>query len=361
MPRQFNKTEEDILDDINDGPVTRTNDTTSGGADGGHDSEDDDEVHDNVDQGGQGAKDNANAGDEDEEDEGGQEGAKPAAKPKDGKAGDGKSAAKQPKGKTAEQIAQDQANSHRRLAQDNIKLKNTNQQLTNDLNTTRTQLNALQTAFGAINSQGLAAEEVAEGARLMKLYKQDPIQAIAEILTTSKENGIDLSKLNLATIDTNAIRALIQKEVGGRVDPLLQRQQLQDQHAEDKAAAMQELDDFLAVNTEAEAHLEAITKVMSAQPGITLEAAWDKVQAWAYRNGIDLFTPANARQNGAQGGANQQQVRRPLPNGGGRQIAGNGSGEAPASPKPRTQARQGQSWDDIVSEAMAESGMSYRR
>lgn len=348
--KQFNSTEEDILATINDEPPTRVNDDAPEGGEGA--------------QPGQSAE-----GDEDE----GQEPAKQPAggkeQPKEGKDGKekgdkdgaGKPAGKQPQKPADGQLDPNQANAFRRMQYDNQRLKREFESTSNTLRETTEQLNTLQRAFGQINGHGLTPDELNEGGRLIALYKRDPLAAITEILTTSKENGIDLSRLNLQTIDTNAIRQLIQNEVGSRVDPLVQEREQARLNAEDKAAAMGELDDFLGLNPEAEAHLEAITKVMQALPGIGLENAWDKVQAWAYRNGVDLFSPPDAGTTAAPTG-DQPPVRKPLPNGGGRQIAGNGSGtSAPAEPKKPAPARVGQSWDDIISEAMTESGIPYRR
>lgn len=343
--RTFNSSEEDILSFIDDAPSKPAAPEGAGGED------QDQEVHDNV------QKEEVEQPKEGDQDDPTNEGEpKPVAKPSDKQSGGkeaGKGDLKKPAPPTADAQTLHSVRSYSK------RLERDNKQLTTDLTETRKQLNTLQTTFGAINGYGLSPDELNEGARLISLYKKDPVQAITEILQASREAGIDLRRINYQGIDTNAIKSMIQKEVGSRIDPLVAKdQELQAQEA-DKIAAETELNDFLDMNPEAETHLEGIVTVMKQMPGLGIAGAWDKLQIWAYRNGVDLFSPTPQAQPKESSGASAN--RKPLP-AGGRRIAGSGTGEG-VSTSTRTiaPAKSGQSLDEIISDAMAEAGFNYRR
>ena len=343
MANEFNQTEEDILSVINDEPAKQVadgEDTTQGGDEG--------------------AEDNTNAGSEGKGEEDGQgKGTKgPEAKPKDGKAGDGKPTAPVKGAKTPQQVNEE--NATRRIQQDNVKLKGTNQTLLTENTTLKAKLDGITQAQAATNSYGLQADEIAEGARIIADWKKNPVAVIEELLTVAKQNAIDLSSLKIGGIDTKAMTEIVRQEIGARLDPLRERHEAQELDATAKAEAIQEVEEFFTATPEAESHIEALTTILQSVPGMSIATAWKELRLWAYDNGINLTSP----QAPANGGTPRDNttVRKPLPNGGGRYVAGNGSNdEAPASPKPKNTGMVGQSIDSIINEAMAEAGLTYRR
>jgi hypothetical protein len=347
MPQEFNKTEEDILSQINDAPATRVNEPADGSGQQQQDEGNNNE-EDNTGAGDEGAAAGEGAGEED----------KKSGDDKAGKAG----GAKPEKGaKPAKELtpAQKQEGYALRQAQGEIaRLKQGSTAIAQQLTTTKAELDGMKQTFAQINSHNLQPNELAEGARIIANYKKDPVACIEEILTLTKAAGIDLSRLSLNTIDTTAIMNMIEQKIGGRLDPLTQEREEAKLNEADKNAAIQELNNFLAIQPEAESHLTAITKLMEANPGLTLDGAWDKVQAWAYRNGIDIFTPPDNTSTSGQ--TRDNQVRKPLPNGGGRQIANNGANNGAASAKPQV-AAVGTTLDDIITASMQEAGLNYRR
>lgn len=334
----FNSTEDDILDTINDAPPTRVN----------NDEEDapDDEVDpaapkapedDSVDP-------DANAA-----------GKKPDPKTKVEPKADPNAKPKAVKGVKAK--PDETAAFARKQVEYNQRVTRERDIAQGQLRTVTTERDTLKASLESINHSGLPSDELAETARLGKLFKSDPVAVISELLTAAKEAGIDLGKLNLGTIDTNAIKNLITKEIGGKLNPITDSYNAQRLEQESVQSAQREVDDFVALNPEAEMHLPAMIKVVAAQPSLTLDQAWEKVQLWAFKNKVDLSTPPGSQQNRQQA-APKNQVRKPLT--AGRNIANTG-GEQQQIETAKAPAKYGQSIDEIIVDAMNENGIKYRR
>lgn len=340
----FNKTEEEILDFIDGGKAGEDNKQPdpAEGESGNEDEEDD----------GKDAGDDDAGGDEGEGegDAGGKKAGgadKPGQKPAKGKDGalvDKKT--KQAVKPGAERRYYEEAHHYKREADS---WKGKHEQLLGEFN-------AYRGAVEKTNSYRLAPDEMVEAARIMDTYKRDPIQAIAEILTGAKEAGIDLSRLQLNTIDTNAIMSLIKKEVGARLDPIDQDRQQRQRDAEATTNATRDLDDFLYRNPEAEPHLSVIANLMERHETMTLREAWLEIRDYSLRNGIDLSKPP------ASGSAQRsdQTSRKPIPSGG-RGIVNGAGGQQPSRQNKGGPAPVGTSLDDIIVSSMREAGLNYSR
>lgn len=210
------------------------------------------------------------------------------------------------------------------------------------------------------NLKGLGVAEVKRVTEIAAMYKTDPLRAVTEFLIGAKQDGVDLSKLDLGTIDTDAIRRLIQSEVGGRIDPLVQRYSQQDRDTEAQAAASQELEAFISVYPQAENHLDAVARIMEVAPELSLREAWVKIREYALDNGIDLNAPLGGNASTDQQAKKASTVKA-LPNGG-RQLSGN-SGNSLAQPrKPNAPKPVGTDLNEIIVESMREAGFAnYRR
>lgn len=348
MNREFNKTEEDILDVINEAPATRTNETVQGGEG------DEDDVDDTV-EGGGGDEKTGTDGDEDEEASG-----KKTEEKQAGKAGD-----KQPDQRKGGQRKKEDIDNHiaqtRRLGADNARLKSDNAKLSTKVKEVETALNAYKEAYATTNSFGLTPQELSEGARLIALYKKSPTDMITEVLTVSKQNGIDLSKILPGSVDTVAIRNLIQQELGTKLQPIVDRETKTKEEAEFQTAAKEELDEFLASNQDAELHLDALAKIIDNTPGLGIASAWDKLQLWMLRNGIDPSLPPGRANDQRSSNQQSQQNRRPIPNGNGRQVMNSNGSGGNASMQKKTQVPVNASLDDIITSSMQEAGIDYRR
>lgn len=346
MAGDFNKTEEAILDEY----APKVPDANEGG-DNGEDGQD----------GQQQQQDGQNQTQPKKEE--GDPKAKPEGKgdgkgdPKGAKPGQPPKPGEQPKPgvKDQRQPAQVQPGAERRVFE---RMTNDIRERDKQISTLSQQVEGYKSTMGFLGQ--LETHEVSRVTEIAKLYKTNPIEAVTQFLIGAKQDGVDLSKLNLATIDTEAIKGLLAQHVDAKLQPLLDDRNSSVRNAEAQNSARQELDDFLADNPDAEQHLDAVAGLMEKFPSLSLGGAWDKIQIWSYKNGINLQQPP-AGATSPQASTPQRQVK-PLPNGGGRQIAGGPGSPGNAQPRQRSEpVAAGTSLDSIILESMKEAGYNYNR
>lgn len=161
--------------------------------------------------------------------------------------------------------------------------------------TAEQQLGTLQRDFDTykqtvtqVNQYNLKPEAMAEGARLMHLWGTNPEAAVEEILGTAIAIGIDLSKFNLASINTKAIQGLIDQ----KLQPITSAQEQQREQADLRANGEKQLNTFLAENREAETCLMAVSRLMEHDASLAnLQQSYDRLSAWAMRNGAQHALP----------------------------------------------------------------------
>jgi hypothetical protein len=207
------------------------------------------------------------------------------------------------------------------------------QNLHRELETARAQM-------GAVKQFGLEEGEHLTALRLYKELRDNPRDAIKNILTRAATNGINIAELGLqGGVDPQALVNMIKQEIGSAVNPLRERTE-----AERRAAAAQqqnqqrlgeiqgEVDGFFNQNPEAKQYLPVFTQTIKQFPGMSLGEVWARIQLHFERN------PQSRR--------NQNSPRRSLPQGRGVPVNGAGPDLAPVT----------DSYDAIVKDALSKAG-----
>lgn len=167
-----------------------------------------------------------------------------------------------------------------------------------------------------IKETSMTRSELDDGIRIMKLYKQDPVNAIKSLLTQARINGIDLSSIGVnggidpATLAQAIARAKDYSEPTQEVDPDEQLRQ----------EITQEVDDFFTRNEEALPFIDTIAEAKQKYPDASLDQIWYQFKIWQRQQAAAQsekdFNTAPPRQPVPPQQRQQQPVKRVLNNNG---------------------------------------------
>ena len=204
-------------------------------------------------------------------------------------------------------------------------------------------LESMRATSAALQQFGLEQGEHLTALRLYKELRDNPKDAIKNILTRAATNGINITELGLqGGIDPKSLVDMIKQEIGIVTKPIAERTE-----SERRAAAaeserrtrlgqiQQQVDGFFGQNPEAREYLPVFTQTLQRYPDMTLGEIWARIQLHHAQN------PQSRR--------NQNSPRRSLPQG--RPMPSNGAGDDLA---PVTD-----SYDAIVKDALDKAG--FRR
>jgi hypothetical protein len=209
------------------------------------------------------------------------------------------------------------------------------QQLHRDLEATRAQV-------GAVKQFGLDHGEHLTALRLFKELRDNPQQALKNILTRAATNGINVAELGFQPggVDPKSLVEVIRQEIGNAVGPLKERTEAErreatarQQETVQRERIQGEVDGFFNQNPEAKDYLPVFTQTIKQFPGMTLGEVWARIQ---------LHFAQNPQQR------SQNSPRRSLPSG--RPIPSTGQGNELA---PVTD-----SYDAIVKDALTKAGFT---
>jgi len=208
------------------------------------------------------------------------------------------------------------------------------QRLHNELQTMRSQADAIK-QFGLEQNDHLTA------LRLFKELRDNPQQALKNLLTRAATNGINISELGAqGGFDPKSLLEVIRQEIGTAVNPLRERTEAEKrQQQQDAALAKQreevqgQVNSFFAANPDARQYLPVFQQTIKQFPDMSLGEVWARIQLHHALN------PQSRSQS-------QNSPRRSLPSG--RPAPTQGDGElAPVS----------DSYEAIVRAAMDASGI----
>lgn len=193
----------------------------------------------------------------------------------------------------------------------------------------------------AVQQFGLEQGEVLTAFRLFKELRDNPKEALKNILTRAATNGINITELGLqGGVDPKSLVDMIKQEIGLAVNPLKERtenerrQATQRQQEQTRLGEIQgEVDGFFNQNPEAKQYLPVFTQTIKQFPGMTLGEVWARIQLHFERN--------------PQSRSNQNSPRRSLPQG--RGAPANGGGTSDLAPVT-------DSYDAIVKDALSKAG-----
>jgi hypothetical protein len=233
-------------------------------------------------------------------------------------------------------------------------------------NALKQRMDAYEGANTAAREAGLSIEEHAMGMRLMSAWKVDPLKTINYLLTQAQARNIDVTPIRQGSgFDPAAVDSLLEKRfkaLEDRFAPLLSNIEQQREDAEIRDQVQTEITAFFEEFPTAEMHRPVLGAIMQ-KTGYTPREAWFAVQAEAAKAGWDLTKPLPGQAqashgNGAGNGAASTGVGRTrnLPDMSGRGAGGGTRNARTVRAGSREVAGVDTSYDDIISDVLAEQG-----
>jgi len=203
------------------------------------------------------------------------------------------------------------------------------------------ELETMRANSRAVEQFGLDQGEHLTALRLFKELRDNPKEALKNILTRAATNGINITELGLqGGVDPKSLVEMIKQEIGNAVGPIKERteaerrQAAQDQANRTRLGEVQrEVDSFFAQNPDAKQYLPVFTQTLQQFPGMTLGEVWARIQLHFAQN------PQSRRQNSQ---------KRSLPQG--RGVPANGGGSSDFAPVT-------DSYDAIINDVMQKAGL----
>jgi hypothetical protein len=226
------------------------------------------------------------------------------------------------------------------------------QQYEGELVQLRSQVDAYRESNALMNELRLTPADATNAFRFIAHYRQDPVAAIKNLLTEAQAAGYTIDGIGSGT-DV----AAIQRMINGAVAPLVQDRQA----AQSLTAAQQQADAEISEVAESHPWIEhqtpTLMRILDAAPQMTLAEAALRLENYALRNGLDLYSPLDeqTRQQHApvQNAPTQQQAPNPA-----RQPGPNASDARGVVPRQNVAVSGVRSTRDIAREAFREAGIN---
>ena len=159
------------------------------------------------------------------------------------------------------------------------------QQLHRDLATTKQQVEAVK-QFGLDQNDHLTA------LRLFKELRDNPQQALKNLLTRAATNGINISELGAqGGFDPKSLIDVIRQEIGAAVNPLRERTEAEKKQQQESAALQQqrervqgEVNSFFDSNPDARQYLPVFSQTIRQFPDMSLGEVWARIQLHLAQN-----------------------------------------------------------------------------
>lgn len=244
----------------------------------------------------------------------------------------------------------EQAQRHRR---ENDTLK---QQMT----TLQTQVQQASEPVRIATQLGLQPQQQVAAMQAMADFLRDPERMIQTLIEEVRGRGFALEFLNNGITPQMDLRA-VGRMIDTKMAPLTQVDQQRQQEQQAMQQAEQELNAFINDVPDAIPHLQILGRMVTQNPGMTLDRAYTRFVQWTVSNGIDHLQPIGPQLEALQAHPSQQataapqpqqqpqqQQTAPLPNG---RVANQATVREAA-----TVVNEGTSWRDIVRASMQENG-----
>lgn len=152
-----------------------------------------------------------------------------------------------------------------------------------------------------VKDTGMLRSEVDEGIRLMKMYKQDPVNAIKSLLTQARISGIDLSSIGV----TGGIDPTTLAQAIARARDFAEPAQEVDPDEKLRQEITQEVDSFFERHADAIQHIDVLAAAKQKYPDASLDQLWYQYKIWMRKQ---LEVQSEAEFNTPQ---QKQQVAKP--------------------------------------------------
>jgi hypothetical protein len=220
---------------------------------------------------------------------------------------------------------------------------------TQELETVKAQLKAINDA-GTVGTQyGLTPEEVTTGAQLLSQWKQDPIATIKYMLTQAQSLGHNIETIASGGTDMSAVKNMLDTALA----PLIKDRtdQIDTQARNDEVIKI--YNDFTARHPDAAVHEDTLAQLIQQDKSLSVDAAFYKLQTFYATNGYDwtksLATLQKEHEEAKAKGNNVE--GRSQPPDGNNVNTNNVTDTSVVAPVS-------ESTDDIIKQAMRDSGMS---
>ena len=219
--------------------------------------------------------------------------------------------------------------------------------VTQENETLKAQIEAINTAGNVGTQYALTPEEVTTGAQIIAAYKEDPVGTLNYMLTQAQASGHNVDQLVNGGTDMGAIRQLIQNELA----PITQehKQRADTQAAEENATNI--YNGFIGQHPDAAIHENALARLLQTDNSLTVDSAYYKLQNYYLQNGLDWTKPLEVLQQENQASQAPSVVTPPQPPEGGIPVANVTDTSQVADVSTST--------SDIIKQAMAENGINF--
>jgi len=219
-------------------------------------------------------------------------------------------------------------------------------QASREVETLKAQLEAINSA-GTIGTQyDLTPEEVSTGAQLIASYKKNPVETVQYMLTQLQGSGYNVDGITSGGVDMAAVKQMLDTALAPLVGDRQER--LDTQEAYSRAEEI--YNTFSSQFPDAQIHENSLARLLKADPSLSPEAAYYKLQNFYLQNSLDWKKPLEVLQEEAKGSPSSVNTQQQPPDGGG-VSARNVTNTANV-------ADVNTSTDDIIRQAMKEAGIT---
>jgi hypothetical protein len=218
-------------------------------------------------------------------------------------------------------------------------------QATTQVTTLTTQLDAVNKAGNVGTQYNLSPEEVSTGAQLIAAYKDNPVETIKYMLTQAQSSGHNVDTIVSGGTDMSAVKSMLDNALA----PLLGDRQAEKDTQEVNTRALEIYNTFSAQYPDAVPHENSLARLLKADPNLSPEAAYFKLQNHYLQKGWDWTKSVEQLQQEAIANGSTENTRTQPPDGG---INSNNVVDADRVADVNT------STDDIIREAIREAGIT---
>lgn len=208
------------------------------------------------------------------------------------------------------------------------RMYDTNKRLKTQLEERNTQLHNITSRVAeveslarSIRSQNLDNNEVATALDLAgRMKRGDHLGVAKEVLAAVVAQGYNVTDILGTDVgDTIEMRAM-QKMIDDRLEPITRQEKSRQETQQTETRAREAYTRFVSENEHADIHADAIAN-LARRDGITVQQAYNRIQAFAYQNGLDFTQPLQPQILAAQQQQptvkqdNSLRTQRPMPNG----------------------------------------------
>ena len=219
-------------------------------------------------------------------------------------------------------------------------------QATQEVQTLKGQIEAINSAGTLSTQYDLTPEEVTTGAQIIASYKENPVETIQYMLTQAQASGHNVEAIGGGSgMDMKAVQQMLDNAL----KPLVSEHQERADTQEVQDRALNIYNEFTNKYPDAAPHENSLARLLQQEPSLSPEAAYFKLQSYYAQRGLDWtksLEQLQAQQAEQQSSANTQQA---LPEGG-----------VPSANVTDTAqvADVNTSTDDIIRQAMADAGIN---